>query len=964
MATQDFTTYSEVDPNGRFAVSEDEIVFTDLSKDEVAYIDDDKGPDYFEASFIHDFEIEITAHASASLHGIVWGIANLVGDWGDLISAESALFVELYGYAGGPRLQFTERWNSLTYRPSQQNISVGTTYYARVKRDESVGTYGRATLYLYSDSARTALVSSQYLDLHGKADFRYVLPITSYDSGNDALVMSGRIKDLDLDVAGNPTVTTQDPTNVTENTATGNGNITDVGQGSVLAHGVVWSLSNPFPTLTSCDGSTDEGAAAGTGAFTSNMTDLVRNRKYYYRAYASNTFGTGYGNVVQFYTDPGRTINLAFGQAITTALPDWEDVTADVIEYGSKRGRNHDLDKIEAGTATIVLKNLSGDYWRYKVDGPYYPDVKPLALVRVRHTWNGTAYGRFYGVVESWKHGWRQDQGARVPIVTLTCVDMFKSFARMKLYALPGTVGAYTNVVALKSDAASGQKVVAIKSLGDSATEGCDIKLLHVGQSVTIGDTSNSETNTIASIDEDAYELTMTNNLANTYATADDAYVKKFPQALSGVRVADVLYELGWPDSLADLDTGQLTVAELVPASDGENALDHIQAVAQSEGGIVFQAGDGKLTFQDRDARLSSPYNTAQATFSDDGNNQVYSMAEPEDDDTLIYNECLVDGDGITGQLYRDSDAQGDQGPRVLSRTGSLLVDDSAAFDQSYQIVKRNNDSVLRIPRLTIYPEADPSNLYPKVLGYEISTRINVEMNEDPNPAGIDKDYHIEGIEEYLGPDGQFEVTWQLWDVNLFRIMQAEHSGYLYAETVVDYDTVHDAANADDVYNDNDVIGVGQANEGGGYWKIWRGVLQFDTSAIGTATIASAEIIMLVSGLVNVDNAFDLTLVPATDVSFNLVAADYGDLLDDTTSYGTVTFAVGNHNRKVIIITLNSAGIAAINKTGTTIFGLRSSRDISDTEPVGDVEEYIVLEGTGSGSEFVPRLVVELNEAF
>ena len=94
-------------------------------------------------------------------------------------------------------------------------------------------------------------------------------------------------------------VTTQDVTNIGTTTATGNGNITDLGVPNPTAHGVCWSTSaNP----TTSDSYTDEGAASSTGAFTSDMAGLSPGTTYYVRAYATNTAGTAYGADVSFTT--------------------------------------------------------------------------------------------------------------------------------------------------------------------------------------------------------------------------------------------------------------------------------------------------------------------------------------------------------------------------------------------------------------------------------------------------------------------------------------------------------------------------------------------------------------------------------------------------------------------------------------------------------------------------------------
>ena len=96
-----------------------------------------------------------------------------------------------------------------------------------------------------------------------------------------------------------PTVTTQAVSSIAATTATGNGNITDLGSPDPLAHGVCYNTTGS-PTVD--DDKTDEGAASSTGAFTSSMTSLPINTKYYAKAYASNAVGTGYGSEVTFTT--------------------------------------------------------------------------------------------------------------------------------------------------------------------------------------------------------------------------------------------------------------------------------------------------------------------------------------------------------------------------------------------------------------------------------------------------------------------------------------------------------------------------------------------------------------------------------------------------------------------------------------------------------------------------------------
>ncbi len=96
-----------------------------------------------------------------------------------------------------------------------------------------------------------------------------------------------------------PTITTQAVSSITTTTATGNGNITDLGSSNPTAYGVCWNTTGT-PTIS--DNKVDKGAASATGAFTASMTGLTVNTTYYVRAYATNTVGTSYGTEVAFKT--------------------------------------------------------------------------------------------------------------------------------------------------------------------------------------------------------------------------------------------------------------------------------------------------------------------------------------------------------------------------------------------------------------------------------------------------------------------------------------------------------------------------------------------------------------------------------------------------------------------------------------------------------------------------------------
>ena len=93
------------------------------------------------------------------------------------------------------------------------------------------------------------------------------------------------------------TLTTSNTSDLTINSVTSGGNITNGGSADITSRGVCWSTA---PTPVFSGSHTSDGT--GTGSFTCNITGLTPSTKYYIRAYATNSAGTAYGNEVSFTT--------------------------------------------------------------------------------------------------------------------------------------------------------------------------------------------------------------------------------------------------------------------------------------------------------------------------------------------------------------------------------------------------------------------------------------------------------------------------------------------------------------------------------------------------------------------------------------------------------------------------------------------------------------------------------------
>ncbi len=117
-----------------------------------------------------------------------------------------------------------------------------------------------------------------------------------------------------------PTLTTTDASNVTTTSATFGGNIADQGNSAVTERGIVYSTTNANPRITDSDATKDTNGT-GTGSFSESIGSLSTNTNvYYYRAYAINTQGTGYGAVKSVAFNNGLHFSNSASNRVT--IPD------------------------------------------------------------------------------------------------------------------------------------------------------------------------------------------------------------------------------------------------------------------------------------------------------------------------------------------------------------------------------------------------------------------------------------------------------------------------------------------------------------------------------------------------------------------------------------------------------------------------------------------------------------------
>jgi uncharacterized protein (TIGR02145 family) len=177
------------------------------------------------------------------------------------------------------------------------------------------------------------------------------------------LLMSSCAKDPTL-----PVLTTDEPTEITTNSATISGNVTEDGGAEITARGICWGTVT-MPTLSD----NFKPSGIGPGEFTCSISELEPNTEYYVRAFAENSVGIAYGNEVTFKTGiaapsvtTGQVTGVTNNSAICAGTVTYNG-GAPIIEKGICWSQTPDPDlddshvsvSAETDTYTCTLTGLS-----------------------------------------------------------------------------------------------------------------------------------------------------------------------------------------------------------------------------------------------------------------------------------------------------------------------------------------------------------------------------------------------------------------------------------------------------------------------------------------------------------------------------------------------------------------------------------------------------------------------------
>ena len=195
-----------------------------------------------------------------------------------------------------------------------------------------------------------------------------------------------------LPVYSVPTVVTNAPTEVTYYYVTCGGTVTNDGAMTVTSRGVCYSTTNTMPTIE--DSYVYSGS--GLGTFTSSIYSLQPNTTYYYRAYATNEMGTGYGEVMTFHTVSLPTVTTTMASSITTSSAiSGGNVTSQGSSAVTARGVCYGLNSYPTVDEDICVSSGSGTGAFTSTLTGLQPNTLYYYRAYATNSY-GTAYGQYY----------------------------------------------------------------------------------------------------------------------------------------------------------------------------------------------------------------------------------------------------------------------------------------------------------------------------------------------------------------------------------------------------------------------------------------------------------------------------------------------------------------------------------------------------------------------------------------
>ena len=206
--------------------------------------------------------------------------------------------------------------------------------------------------------------------------------------------------------------------------------------------------------------------------------------------------------------------------------------------------------------------------------------------------------------------------------------------------------------------------------------------------------------------------------------------------------------EVNWSQSLRDIETGTVDVGTQEIVSN-TNALNYMQKVTETEGGLLFINKDGAVAFRNG---VQAPSSAGLVTFGQ-GTGIPYSGIQVVYGSELLYNEVVIANVGGGTATAADLASQGEYGIRNLTITDLLGANDAQSVALALKYVSQYSEPEYRIERLDInLHDLEPAQQQ-EVLDLEIGAVCQVLFT--PNGIGdpIDRYISIISIKHDVNPE-------------------------------------------------------------------------------------------------------------------------------------------------------------------------------------------------------------------
>jgi hypothetical protein len=213
---------------------------------------------------------------------------------------------------------------------------------------------------------------------------------------------------------------------------------------------------------------------------------------------------------------------------------------------------------------------------------------------------------------------------------------------------------------------------------------------------------------------------------------ASGARIERYAR-MAGIPTAEISTETGLSTSIAHKDTT------------GETPLSAMEAVALTEDGVVFDAGDGTLTFHARDHRYAA---TSAFTLDCDAGDVEAGYMPRLDDQHLTNDMTASRPEGVKIRATND-DSITEYG-YYRDTVEILTTSDNEVQARADWQVQRFGTPRVTVPDVAVELTGCDSSLVASLLAAEIGTRFTVDNLPTQAPASS-ADYFVEGITYDIG---------------------------------------------------------------------------------------------------------------------------------------------------------------------------------------------------------------------